>query len=165
MTKEERNAKAREWYQARKEEIIAKKKAYSQSHKEQAKEYKKKWYQAHKEEIIPKKKAYKEAHKEEAKAYMKTYHKADLNSLGQTKHSIRVKSHAILKKMNLKIPGYEIHHCFGYNDPTKFIYISKSLHLKIHQFLRDNNIEADNDHWMQIRDMVLHCNEYFYAKI
>ena len=140
--------------------------------KKDRKEYMKAYYQAHKEEKKAQKKAYYQANKEEYKAYYqahkedyKEYKKADVNSKGQTKHSIRQKSQHILKKMNLNIPGYEIHHCFGYDDPTKFIYISKSLHLKIHQFLRDNNITADSDHWMQIRDMVLHCNEYFYAKI
>ena len=133
--------------------------------KKDRKEYMKAYYQAHKEEKKAQKKAYYQAHKEKKKAYIKAYMKTDLNSLGQTKNSIRCVSNNILKKMKLKIPGYEIHHCFGYDDPTKFIYISKSLHLKIHQFLRDNNIAADSDHWMQIRDMVLHCNEYFYAKI
>ena len=133
--------------------------------KRDRKEYMKAYYQAHKEEKKAQKKAYYQAHKEKKKAYIKAYMKTDLNSLGQTKNSIRCVSNNILKKMKLKIPGYEIHHCFGYDDPTKFIYISKSLHLKIHQFLRDNNIAADSDHWMQIRDMVLHCNEYFYAKI
>ena len=125
--------------------------------KEYMKEYMKAYRQSHKDKCI----AYYQTHKEQAKAY----NRSDVNSLGQTKHSIRVKSLKILKKSGINIPGYEIHHCFGYNDPTKFIYISKSLHLKIHQFLRDNNIDADSDHWMQIRDMVLHCNEYFYAKI
>ena len=66
--------------------------------------------------------------------------------------------------MNLKIPGYEIHHCFGYEDPSKFIYISKELHLKIHQYLRDNNIDADTDHWMAIRDLVNNADEFMYIK-
>ena len=140
-------------------------KAYYQAHKEEKKAQKKAYYKANKEEKKAYTKAYRQAHKEQCIACNKAYMKTDLNSLGQTKNSIRCVSNNILKKMHLKIPGYEIHHCFGYNDPTKFIYISKSLHLKIHQFLRDNNIAADSDHWMQIRDMVLHCNEYFYAKI
>ena len=66
--------------------------------------------------------------------------------------------------MNLKISSYEIHHCFGYDDPSKFIYCSKELHLKIHQFLRDNNIDADTDHWMAIRDIVNNSNEFVYIK-
>ena len=127
---------------------------------QERKEYKKAWYQAHKESY----KAYYKAHKEAYKAYNKAYKKADVNSLGQTKNYIRKKSNAILKKMNLKIPDYEIHHCFGYEDPSKFIYISKSLHLKIHQYLRDNNIDADTDHWMAIRDIVNSTDEFMYIK-
>ena len=121
--------------------------------KEQCKEYQKAYYQAHNEEL----KAY-------MKAYMKAYNKSDVNALGQTKHSIRQKSHNILKQMNLKIPGYVINHCFGYEDPSKFIYISKSLHLKIHQFLRDNNIDAGCAHWMAIRDIVNSTDEFMYIK-
>ena len=109
-------------------------------------------------------KAWREAHKEQAKAYSINYIKSDLNALGQTKQYIRKKSNYILKKMHLNIPGYEIHHCFGYDDPSKFIYISKSLHLKIHQYLRDNNIDASNDHWMDIRDIVNDTDEFVYIK-
>ena len=128
--------------------------------KEEEKAYNKAYYYAHKEEIKAKKKVYEQANKERRRDYKRI----DLNSLGETKNNIRIKSNRILKKMNLKINNYEIHHCFGYDDPTKFIYISKSLHLKIHQYLRDNNIDVDSNHWLRIRDMVLHCNEYFYAK-
>ena len=153
----------------RKEYIKAYNKAYRQSHKEKAKKYMKKYWKAHKEKYNAFMKSWRDSnldkYRDYQKEYQKYYNKLDVNSLGESKNNIRNKSKYILKKMKLKIPGYEIHHCFGYNDPTKFIYISKSLHLKIHQFLRDNNIAADSDHWMQIRDMVLHCNEYFYAKI
>lgn len=139
------------------------------------KEYMKAWYKAHKETMKAKQKAYREAHKEEYKAwkeankehcnnYQKAYHKADLNSLGQTKKSIRYKSYQILKRMNLHIDRYEIHHCFGYEDASKFIYISKALHVKIHKYLRDNNIIADSNHWMQIRDIVNSSNEFTYIK-
>ena len=129
------------------------------------KEYMKAWREAHRESEKAAMKAWREANKEQYNAYQKAYTKNDVNSLGQTKQNIRVKSRQILKQMNLNIPGYETHHCFGYEDPSKFIYISKELHLKIHQYLRDNNIDADSNHWLRIRDMVLHCNEYFYAKI
>ena len=124
------------------------------------KEYKRAWYQAHKEECNARDKAWNKAHKKEKKAYMQ----ADVNSLGQTKHSIRKKSLSCLYKHLNKIPGYEIHHCFGYEDASKFIYISKALHLKIHQYLRDNNISADDDHWMYIRDMVNSSDEFVYIK-
>ena len=192
--KEEAKAAQKEYYQANKEQVKAAKKAWREAHKEERKAYMKAWYQAHKEEAKAyyqankdeakaAKKAYyqanrehyrayqnvyKKAHKDKAKAYqkayMKAYIKSDVNSLGQTKQSIRMKSQYILKKMNLYIPGYQIHHCFGYEDPSKFIYCSKSLHLKIHQFLRDNNIDADKDHWMQIRDLVNSTDEFMYIK-
>ena len=113
-------------------------------------EYMRAWKAAHREHEKAKKKAWCEANKEQCKAYQK----ADVNSLGESKHSIRVKSNAILKRMNLYIPHYEIHHCFTYDDPSKFIYCSKSLHLKIHQFLRDNHIDADSNHYEQIKHLL-----------
>lgn len=128
------------------------------------KEYQKAYYQAHKEQRNAYMKGWYEANKEQRNAQMIAYQKEDLNALGQTKHSIRMKSRYILKKMNLNIPDYEIHHCFGYEDPSKFIYISKSLHSNIHQYLRDNNIDASNDHWMQIRDIVNSADEFMYIK-
>lgn len=132
--------------------------------KEERKEYMKAWYQAHKKEHNKKCKDYYEAHKEECYAYKNEYIKSDLNLLGHTKQSIRLKSRRILKCMNLHIDNYEIHHCFGYEDPSKFIYISKALHLKIHQYLRDNKIDAATDHWMAIRDLVNSTDEFMYIK-
>ena len=132
------------------------------------KEYRKAWYQAHKEEQKARCKAWRDAHKEEfreyQKEYKKSYYQADVNALGQTKGSIRMKSNYVLKEMNLHIDGYEIHHCFGYEDSNKFIYISKSLHLKIHKFLRENNIPADSNHWMSIRELVNSSDEFTYIK-
>ena len=152
----------------RKEYIKAYNKAYRQSHKEEAKEYMKEYWKAHKEKYNAFNKAWRDSnldkYREYQKDYQKYYYKSDVNSLGQTKQSIRQKSKYILKKMNLKIPGYEIHHCFGYDDPAKFIYISKSLHHKIHQYLRDNNIESDSNHWMAIRDLVNETDEFTYIK-
>ena len=183
LTKEQRNENARKYYQTHKKQVKSKKKAYYQAHKEQIKEYYqankdkckeqiKEYYQEHKEQI----KEYRQTHKEQAKAYyqahkeqrkasmkawqasnkdkLKAYTKSDLNSLGQTKHSIRCKSQRIIKKSGIKIPGYENHHCFGYDDPSKFIYCSKETHLKIHQFLRDNNIDADSNHYEQIKHLL-----------
>lgn len=140
------------WREANKDKVKAYSKAYRQAHNKDSKAYR----QVHKEES----KAWREVNKEQIKAYMH----ADVNALGQTKESIRLKSRRILKQMNLHIPGYEIHHCFGYEDPSKFIYISKALHLKIHQYLRDNNISAASDHWMQIRDIVNSTDEFMYIK-
>ena len=114
------------------------------------KEYKRDWYQAHKKECNSRSKAYREAHKEEIKAY----NKADVNSLGQPKLNIRKRSQKYLKNHGTKIPGYEIHHCCTYNEPYKFIYCSKEMHLKIHQYLRDNNIDADSNHYEQIKHLL-----------
>lgn len=67
------------------------------------KEYYKAYYQAHKEQhkesVKARNKAYYQSHKEEKNAYKK----ADLNSLGQTKNYIRLKSSRVLKRMNLHI--------------------------------------------------------------
>ena len=142
------------------EEMKEYKKAYYQAHKDAHKASMKAWYEAHKESVNASVKAYKQANKEKVKAYMQS----DVNSLGQTKQSIRQKSLRILKKMNLKIPRYEIHHAFGYEDASKFIYISKSLHSKIHKYLREHNIDADSDHWLQIADIVNSTYEFIYIK-
>ena len=154
--KEHMKEYSKAYYQAHKES----KKAWYEANKESQKEYMKSYYQAHKEQLKEYTKAWKEANKDKVKAY----NRSDVNSLGQTKNSIRVKSQSILKKSGIKIPGYQIHHCFGYKDPSKFIYISKALHLKIHKYLRDNNIDADTDHWMAIRDIVNATDEFMYIK-
>ncbi len=150
MTKEQQKEYQKAWYQANKEQQKEYQKAYKQAHKEQLKEYQKAYYKANKEQVKEYNKAYNQAHKEQQKEYKKS----DVNSLGQTKHSIRNKSLRILKKSGIKIPGYQIHHCFTYDDASKFIYCSKEMHLKIHQFLRDNNIDADTDHYEQIKHLL-----------
>ena len=125
-------------------------KAWREAHKESEKAKMKAWHEAHKDSEKAKIKAWKQSHKESINAYTKS----ELNSLGKTKNSIRYKSRRILKTSGINIPGYENHHCFGYEDPSKFIYISKSLHLKIHKFLRDNNIDADSNHYEQIKHLL-----------
>ena len=167
------------YYQAHKESMKAYQKEYHKAHKDAHKDKCKAYYQAHKEVRKAKMKAWREANKERVKAwreankehvkayqkeYMKEYKKSDVNSLGQTKESIRKKSRSILKQMNLHIPRYEIHHAFGYDDASKFIYCSKSLHMKIHQYLRDNNIDADTDHWQAISHIVNSTYEFIYIK-
>lgn len=127
MTREEKKAYNKAYYQANKE----KRKAYYQNNKDKSKIF----YQINKDKI---------------KAYTKT----DVNSLGQTKQCIRVKSQSYHSKYGQKLPNYQIHHCFTYDDPTKFIYCSKETHLKIHQFLRDNNIDADSNHFEQIKHLL-----------
>ena len=114
-------------------------KAYKQSNKERLKEYQKAYYQANKEEC-----------KDKAKAYIKS----DVNSLGETKNSIRLKSNRYLKKYGTKIQGYEIHHCCTYTEPYKFIYCSREMHKIIHCYLRQHNISADSDHYELIKHLL-----------
>lgn len=111
-------------------------------------------------------KAYYQAHMKEQNAYHRAYYQSDTNSLGHTKQSIRCKSSYYLFKTlkHNKLNGYEIHHCFGYEDFRNFIYIPKSLHLQIHQYLRDNHIDADTDHYNQIVHLINDCEEYVYIK-
>lgn len=118
------------------------------------KEYFKAYYQAHKEQRNAAMKAWYEANKEERNAKMKAYQKSEINSLGQTKQSIRVKSQYYLKKYGTKIPGYEIHHCCTYTEPYKFIYCNKEMHRLIHSYLRQHNINADSDHYEQIKHLL-----------
>ena len=158
ITKEQRKAYSKAYNQAHKEEQKAYMKAWREANKERYNAYMKAWYEAHKESEKAYMKAWHEAHREEYKAYQnsyqKAYYKSDLNSLGQTKSSIRHKSQRYLNKYGTKLPGYEIHHCFTYDDPTKFIYCSKEIHLKIHQYLRDNTIDADSNHYEQIKHLL-----------
>lgn len=129
-------------------------KAYYQAHKEEKKNYRKAYYQAHKEEEKEHNKSYYQAHKEEVNNYQKDYNKDDVNSSGQPKHLIRLQSRRYLSKQGTKIPGYEIHHCFTYDDPKKFIYCSKEMHQLIHSYLREHNIDADSNHYEQIKHLI-----------
>ena len=156
MTKEEIKEYMKQWRASHK----GYGKEYYKSHKQQCKAAGKEYYESHKEARLNAKKEWRIANKE----YAKEYRNKDLNLFGKTKNSIRCKSYQILKRMNLCIPGYEIHHCFGYEDANKFIYISKSLHLKIHKYLRDNNIDADINHWIAIRNIVNSTEEFTYIK-
>lgn len=105
--------------------------------------------------------------REHFNVHMKEYHRNDLNSKGKTKSNIRKQSSYILfdKRHHTKIKDYEIHHCFGYDDPSRFIYIPKSLHGKIHRYLRINNIDADSNHYDYIKYMINECDEYTYISI
>ena len=165
MKSQERKEYKKTWREAHKEQYKAKCKAYYQAHKESEKAKGKAYYQAHKEE----KKAYNQANKEKVKAYQKEYIKAwreankehikaydrsDVNALGQTKDSIRRKSRYYLNKYGTKIPGYQIHHSCTYNDPYKFIYCSKEMHRLIHAYLRQHEIDADSDHYEQIKHLL-----------
>lgn len=81
------------------------------------------------------------------------------------KHIVRGQSTYILFKQrkHVKLKDYEIHHCFGYDDPTKFIYIPKALHKTIHSLLRDNNIDVDSNHYKYIVQLLNDCVEYTYV--
>lgn len=125
-------------------------KAYRQAHKEEKKEYQK----AHKEEIKACKKAWDKAHREECNIKKYAYSKSDVNSLGKTKQSIRDKSQYYLSKYGTKIPGYEIHHCCTYTEPYKFIYCSIEMHRLIHSYLKAHNIDADSNHYDQIKHLL-----------
>ena len=146
------------------------------------KEYCKKYYKEHKDERIAYQRKYRQKHKDERskyiKSYMKDYHQAhkdehkeyqnaDTNSSGITKQSIRRNSRRYLftTLKQAKIKGYEIHHCFGYDDYKCFIYIPRELHLEIHQYLRDNNIRADSNHFSQIVHLINAWECYTYIKV
>lgn len=163
--KEQRKACAKAYYQAHKEERKEYAIAYRQAHKEEMKEYyqahkeekkasAKAWYEAHKEEMKAKVKAWKEANKEQCNAYMRAYYQGDVNVNGETKQSIRQKSRIYLSKYGTKIPGYQIHHCCTYTEPYKFIYCSKEMHRLIHAYLRQHNIDADSNHYEQIKHLL-----------
>ena len=158
MTKEEIKAYNKAWYEANKEQVKASKKEYYKAHKEEHKASVKAWREVNKEQykVYQKAymKAYRQANKEEYNAYTKAYNQSDVNSLGQTKDSIRKKSRRYLKKYGTNIPGYEIHHCFGYDDASKFIYCSIEMHRTIHKYLRNNNISADSDHYKYIEHLL-----------
>ena len=144
----------KEYYEAHKEGYKAASKAYYEAHKEAKKARVKSYNEVHKEEMKAYKKAYYQAHKEELNAYNKLYNKSNVNSFGQSKANVRRTSRQYLYTHGKKIQGYEIHHCFTYDEPRKFIYCSKEMHLKIHQYLRDNNIDADSNHYEQIKHLL-----------
>ena len=148
----------KEYYESHKEARKASVKAWTESHKERYKDYQKSYYQAHKEQRKAYNKAYQEANEEQLKEYKKEYMKAnrksELNSLGQTKSSIRSKSQRYINKYGTKIQGYQIHHCCSYTEPYKFIYCSKEMHKLIHTYLRQHNIDADSDHYDYIKHLL-----------
>ena len=129
--------------------------------------YKKAYYQNHRMDKLFYQKSYYRDNRNERIAYQKDYQMLDLTNSGVSKHCIRTQSSYILfkKRNHTKLENYEIHHCFGYDDPNKFIYIPKALHLQIHQRLRDKNILAEDEHYEQIKDLINECQEYTYISI
>lgn len=146
MNKEEHKAYMRAYYQAHKKELNANRK-----------EYFKAYYQAHKEERKARDKDYSKDYYQAHKGEWNKYRKSETNSFGKTYNSVRCMSSYYLFTMlkHKKLKGYEIHHCFGYEDYKKFIYIPRELHLQIHQFLRDNDIDADSNHYNQIENIIV----------
>lgn len=127
---------------------------------EQYKEY-------HKEYMKERRRNDQEYQKEYQKEYNKEYRMKDLTIDGKLKDNIRANSNQILfrQRKHTKLKDYQIHHCFGYEDPSKFIYIPKSLHYKIHQYLRDNNIDADSNHYKYISTLINECTDYTYISV
>lgn len=128
-------------------------------------EYKRKRRAEHREEHRERQRKCRAEHPEEIKERHRKQRSRNLNASGDKKSHIRLQSRRYLSRKHSKLEGYEIHHCFGYEDRKKFIYIPKTLHLKIHQLLRENNIPADSDHWMAIRDLVNSCEQYTYISV
>lgn len=129
-------------------------KAYYQANKEQEKARAKAWKESNREHYKEYHRAYKQAHIEQCNAYMRAYYQGDVNVNGETKQSIRQKSMRYLKKYGTKIPGYQIHHCCTYTEPYKFIYCSKEMHHLIHAYLRQHAIDADSNHYEQIKHLL-----------
>ena len=99
--------------------------------------------------------------------YQRRYRKANLNLTGKTKDCIRFRSRNYLftKLNHTKLENYQIHHCFGYDDYKCFIYIPRELHLQIHKYLRDNNINAESNHYTKIAHLINQWEGYTYIKI
>jgi hypothetical protein len=133
-------------------------------HREEYHSSRKKRYAEHRDEVNARIRNWRAKRREDYNSWHRKYQSENLNISGLTKHSIRRRSGRILEKCHARLPGYEIHHCFGYEDAEKFIYIPRELHLKIHQFLRDNGIPADTDHWLKIRELVNSCEDYTYIR-
>lgn len=155
--------RAKEYQKVHVTECSAYSKKYKKAHKEVIRERQKAYYKANKEAILEQKRGYKKAHKEK----LNEYRESQLNSNGSTLNNIRNKSRYYLfdQLKHTKIDGYEIHHCWGYDDHTKFIFVPKELHLKIHQYLRDNNIDAKAEHYTEIVQLINECNEYTYIHV
>lgn len=163
MTSEERRDYLKEYYDRHREERVSYQKKYYAEHREEQKARTKKYASEHRTALTDQQRHRRKEHPEYL-TYMKEYKARDLNSNGVTKTSIRAQSRALLFKTHARLQEYQIHHCFGYEDPSKFIYIPRSLHYQIHQVLRDLNIPADSDHWNIIRDLVNSCEEYTYIR-
>lgn len=104
------------------------------------------------------------SHKDEYNEYQRNYNKSQRNIHGQTLNNVRqLSNHYLFKRIkHNKLNGYQIHHCYGYDDPHKFIYINKELHKAIHNRLREMNIDAKSNHYKFIKDLIDNCSDYLY---
>ena len=165
--RDEINSSTMAYKQKHIDEIKAYKKSYREAHKDEIKDYQRTYqrtyYYSHKE----KSKVYRKAHKDAIRVYRKAYQKADTNLLGVPKKNIRCRSYYYLLNTlkHTKLKDYEIHHCLGYENHKQFIYIPKELHLQIHQYLRDNNISAESNHYQQIAHLINEWDGYTYIKV
>lgn len=115
-------------------------------------------------------KEYRETMKKWQKVHAKEwndYQMSQRNEIGKRLGNVRdASSYYLFKTLkHNKLKGYEIHHCFGYDDHTKFVYIPKTLHFKIHQYLRNNKIDAKSNHYNEIVQMINECTEYTYIHV
>lgn len=94
--------------------------------------------------------------REYKKNWFKEYKTRDANSEGTLFSTIRIKSHKYLvNELEFeKIQGYQIHHCFTYDNEERFVYLPSWLHHKIHRFLKKNGISSNTDHYNEILPMM-----------
>ena len=79
----------------------------------------------------------------------------DVTADGTPRRNVRSSSKKYLKRFGIeKQKGYVIHHCFGYENRDKFVYLPVELHNEIHKFLRSKDIIADSNHYELIKDML-----------
>lgn len=158
--KKAQNELVRKWKAEHREQYRERQRNRIAEHREEHRERRNKYIEEHREAQKTRQSKYKFEHR----TIIREFKSTDVNSAGVTKTHIRSLSRRILYKIHSKIQGYEIHHCFGYEDPDKFIYIPRTLHQQIHRLLTDNRIPADSNHWNVIRDIVNRCEEYTYIR-
>ena len=123
---------------------------------------KKNYYKTH-DKKIDKSKIHEWYLKNKEKCY--EYKNNEINKFDITLNCIRQKSRLYLKSNHSILKDYEIHHCFGYEDYRKFIYIPKELHYQIHSLLKENNINPKENHWKYIVNLINSFEKYIYISV
>ena len=100
-------------------------------------------------------------YKEYAKQYARNYTRDPEH---KRLYNCRAASNRILRKLGIRVDGYEIHHCWGYDDPSKFVYIPRRLHRDIHIALNEAGIDAKNNHWDHIKDIIMNYKGFTLIK-